>query len=1553
LSWFSVHGASVPLQEASAQVPEQSIYPSKSGQELITALRNDYFPNQTLGYDVARDDLYRYLDTRDGVLIGVYGGYSVDIPAGQDPSSTAYQNGSGISAEHTWPQSKGAGSEPQKSDMHHLFPVKQTINSARSNRPYDEITDTATDTWYINDTSQSSVPSSNIDSYSENDGSFPSNATYSSRFEPREDHKGNAARAVFYYYVIYNSTISDPDFFDAQRDDLLQWHSQDAVDQDEYDRSQWIAAQQGTNNPFVLDPTLAERAFGTASGSPSVTLANASQSVGEGDGSATVTVQINNPDGNAVDVDLAFDAGASTADASDVGSYATQTVSFSGAANDGDQQAVTITLTDDMEPEPLESARFALQNVSTTGSAVLGSPSSTEVSISDNDGGVSGDLVISQYVETDSGTEPKGIELWNATGSEIDFSATPLRVEKYVNGAPASSPTTEFTLSTGTLAADAVMVIGGGELQTYMQTNASGVDFYNDSFSFNGNDALEVVLGGTTEDVFGTIGSDPGTAWTGGGVSTANSNIQLLSGITSGTTTGFTDPSTRFETVSADPFDLTGFGEAPGPAAPLVQFTAATQLASEGDGSADLNVELLNPDGNEITVDVAFQGGSSTADGSDIGSFTSQTVTFGSGAAGGAQQTVSVPITDDLNTESTETATFALQNLATTGSAALGSPSSTEVSIADNDGGASGGFIISQYAEDGNIKGIELWNATGAPIDFSSTPLRVERYANGSTSPTTDFNKNTGTLATGDVLVLADGGANNIWANEGIAFEDASLNFNGNDAIEIVLGGTTTDVFGTIGNDPGTAWTGSGVSTRDQNIQLLPGVVTGDADGWTDPSTRFETVATDPLDDGAGDDLTGFGVAPGTFTELVITGTSGNEGTAADGSLGGDAGWRMVGPPVTGARVGDIVSNVRSPFVINNITQGDQLYRWDDANGAWEVLNNDADSFESGRGHILFFFDDDEGPITDSGLTLDMSAGTVTNPTSDQTVSVDPNASFHLVANPFNQAFNLNALENSSGTALSVGGTGFQTTVQIWDGGSTDGERGSTKGSYETVDISSPTDALAPGGRLISAWQGFFVERGTATDTELVFNSTGTTSADRSIVGSSAEGPSSEPLAARIGLEMTVADEGGTQVARDAAASVTWREAATTAWDAFDATKLTPLASSYATIGPVGPTSEGTTALKAQESRPWPQSEALITVPMDLELTGGIAGTATLESRDWQGVPPEWEITLVDTKGTTDPSDDEAVAWTPEATYTFALDASSSSSATAHRSRAHTSRAHTSRSSRTATRGGLDANAMAPPRPEALNAQRPASMLAARAPGTGSPTSTEASSAEASASGDAQPSNENAPPRFVLEVDPSAGPLPVELQELTVQQRNQRAQLQWTTASETNNAGFYVETQPLASGDSTTTASAWTTLGFVEGTGTTDVPQSYQFETGELKYGEHAFRLRQVDTGGTETTTDPVTVEVHLSQAYVVEAPYPNPARGPVTLPVTVSETQRVQVILYDMLGRRIATVHDGEISGQDTRSIQLDTGGLASGTYFVRVRGQGFVATERLTVVR
>ena len=183
-----------------------------------------------------------------------------------------------------------------------------------------------------------------------------------------------------------------------------------------------------------------------------------------------------------------------------------------------------------------------------------------------------GAVIISQYVETNSGTQPKGLELWNAGSATIDFSVDNLVVEKGVNG---GAPAADFTLTSGTIAPGEVIVVGTSDIGTYLDetfgdgsAGSSTVQFFTKAFSFNGNDSLVITVGGTTEDVFGMPGDS--NTWTGNGVSTANQNIALKPGITTGDTAGWTDPSIRFSTVSTNPVDianggLEGFGVAPVP----------------------------------------------------------------------------------------------------------------------------------------------------------------------------------------------------------------------------------------------------------------------------------------------------------------------------------------------------------------------------------------------------------------------------------------------------------------------------------------------------------------------------------------------------------------------------------------------------------------------------------------------------------------------------------------------------------------------------------------------------------------------------------------------------------------------------------------------------------------------------------------------------------------------------------------------------------------------------------------------------------------------------
>ncbi|MEM6784623.1 MAG: endonuclease [Bacteroidota bacterium] len=245
-------------QSAQAQTV---LYPGLEGQPLIDAIRADFTPTGTLGYGSARDSLYAYEQRENGAVCGIYTQYCIQLTPGADPSSDAF--GKGVNAEHTYPQSLGAGSEPARSDLHNLFPAKANVNSSRSNHPFAEIPDAQADAWYRDAASQSNTPTADIDAWSEKANTHP-DPDFSGRFEPREDRAGDIARAAFYFYTIYPS--ADAAFFAVQKDDLMRWHYQDATDQPERDRSAWIAIRQGGENPFVLDSTLARRAFGLPAG---------------------------------------------------------------------------------------------------------------------------------------------------------------------------------------------------------------------------------------------------------------------------------------------------------------------------------------------------------------------------------------------------------------------------------------------------------------------------------------------------------------------------------------------------------------------------------------------------------------------------------------------------------------------------------------------------------------------------------------------------------------------------------------------------------------------------------------------------------------------------------------------------------------------------------------------------------------------------------------------------------------------------------------------------------------------------------------------------------------------------------------------------------------------------------------------------------------------------------------------------------------------------------------------------------------------------------------
>ena len=199
---------------------------------------------------------------------------------------------------------------------------------------------------------------------------------------------------------------------------------------------------------------------------------------------------------------------------------------------------------------------------------------------------------------------------------------------------------------------------------------------------------------------------------------------------------------------------------------------------------------------------------------------------------------------------------------------------------------------------------------------------------------------------------------------------------------------------------------------------------------------------------------------------------------------------------------------------------------------------------------------------------------------------------------------------------------------------------------------------------------------------------------------------------------------------------------------------------------------------------------------------------------------------------------------------------------------------------------------------------------------------------------------------FRFASDSDQNPLPVELASFTATRDAQAAVLSWRTASETNNAGFEVQHQPPE-------ASGFREVGFVEGAGTTQSPQSYRFRAEGLAPGTHRFRLRQVDGDGRATLTDPVTVTMEAERALTLQATGPNPVRQSTQFAFTVQQSERAEVTLYNVLGQRVRTLYAEEASAGQRHAVTVETTDLPSGTYFVRLAAPSGTRTQRIVVVR
>ncbi len=175
-------------------------------------------------------------------------------------------------------------------------------------------------------------------------------------------------------------------------------------------------------------------------------------------------------------------------------------------------------------------------------------------------------------------------------------------------------------------------------------------------------------------------------------------------------------------------------------------------------------------------------------------------------------------------------------------------------------------------------------------------------------------------------------------------------------------------------------------------------------------------------------------------------------------------------------------------------------------------------------------------------------------------------------------------------------------------------------------------------------------------------------------------------------------------------------------------------------------------------------------------------------------------------------------------------------------------------------------------------------------------------------------------------------PIPVELAAFSATVSNGDVMLNWQTITETNNKGFEIQRS---------SEDGFTSVGYVDGSGTTTEIQNYSFVDRRVNPGEYYYRLKQIDFDGTIAYSDEILAEVTPPALFALNQNFPNPFNPSTTIRFQVAVESDITLKVFNVLGQEVANVLNSKIEA-GFHEVLFDASGLNSGVYFYQLQARG-----------
>lgn len=190
---------------------------------------------------------------------------------------------------------------------------------------------------------------------------------------------------------------------------------------------------------------------------------------------------------------------------------------------------------------------------------------------------------------------------------------------------------------------------------------------------------------------------------------------------------------------------------------------------------------------------------------------------------------------------------------------------------------------------------------------------------------------------------------------------------------------------------------------------------------------------------------------------------------------------------------------------------------------------------------------------------------------------------------------------------------------------------------------------------------------------------------------------------------------------------------------------------------------------------------------------------------------------------------------------------------------------------------------------------------------------------------------------------------PVELSSFVSVINGNDVTLNWTTATEDNNARFEIERANVNTEN-------WNKVGTVQGSGNSTTPVSYTFADRGISVGNYNYRLKQIDFNGNyEYHNLSNEVVIGIPMKFDLSQNYPNPFNPSTKIDFELPTDGKVTLSVYDMSGKQVSELING-FKTAGYYSVQFNASNLSSGIYYYKIQYAGdksFTKVMKMALVK